>query len=202
MPVLSVRNRLSWTHDYSERNRTTTSQSRYHSALASSQVNKRSTIIRGIGRILQKIYQELLPKSSSAYHHYKTQEIPMERLSRGKLPDTPNSVTLKLPNMTQEFNVTTDASDIAIGAVLEQHDENKVLRPVAFLSKTLNSAEKNYPLHERELLALVHAIGRWRVYLYGNKFTVYTDHAPLQYITSQKHLYARQIRWIRVCHQI
>ena len=91
--------------------------------------------------------------------------------------------------------VTTDASQYAIGAVLEQEESNK-RRPVAFASRTLNDAEQNYAAHERELLAIVDTLKWWRVYLYGNFFTVHTDHYPLRYLETQDTLSQRQVRWL------
>lgn len=91
--------------------------------------------------------------------------------------------------------VTTDASKIAIGAVLEQlAPEGKV--PVAFYSRTLNQCERNYAPHELELLAIVDTLRAWRVYLHGNHFTVHTDHYPLRYLETQESLSGRQVRWL------
>ncbi|CAJ0647813.1 3557_t:CDS:2, partial [Entrophospora sp. SA101] len=95
------------------------------------------------------------------------------------------------------FTVTTDASDIAIGAVLSQN-QGKGEQPIAYESRKLTSAEKNYPVHEKELLAIVHAIKIWRPYLESQKFTVITDHASLEYIHSQSNLSRQQARWLEV----
>ena len=81
--------------------------------------------------------------------------------------------------------IETDASGFALGAVLFQTDENGESRPVAFTSRKLNSAERNYPTHEQELLAVVHALKTWRFYLDGSHFIVYTDHATLQHFPTQ-----------------
>jgi hypothetical protein len=56
------------------------------------------------------------------------------------------------------------------------------------MSRKLNSAEQNYPPHERELLAVVDALREWRCYLMGGKFLVKTDHRPLQYLLTQQTL--------------
>ena len=71
---------------------------------------------------------------------------------------------LILPDPTKPFTVTTDASDLAIGAVLSQ-DQGKGDQPIAYESRKLSPAEQNYPVHEKELLAIVHAIKLWRIYL-------------------------------------
>lgn len=73
--------------------------------------------------------------------------------------------------------VESDASGYAVGAVLFQIDADGVARPVAFTSCKMNSAERSYPTHEQELLAVVHALKTWRYYLDGSHFIVYTDHA-------------------------
>lgn len=104
-------------------------------------------------------------------------------------------VVLQFVKPDQPFQLTTDASDVAIGAILEQEDDNGNMRPVAFESKKLNSAEQNYPVHERELLAIIHAL-KWRVYLANATITVLTDHLPLKYFQQQKHLSPRQARWM------
>ena len=91
--------------------------------------------------------------------------------------------------------VTTDASQYAIGAVLEQEEQNK-RKPVAFASRTLNESEQNYAAHERELLAIVDAVKWWRAYLHGNSFTIHTDHYPLRYLETQDNLSQRQVRWL------
>jgi hypothetical protein len=92
----------------------------------------------------------------------------------------------------------TDASDFAVGASLEQEcgGEGK-RRPVALFSHSMNDAERRYPVHERELLAIVLASRTWRVHLYGSEFTVHcqTDHRPLHHFMHQSNLSARQVRW-------
>ena len=102
---------------------------------------------------------------------------------------------LQLPDPDAEFTVTTDASDFAIGAVLSQKGEEG-LRPVAFESRKLSPAERNYATHEKELLAMLYAMKKWRVYLEGRHFRVLTDHHSLRYIQTQPNLSRRQARWL------
>jgi hypothetical protein len=102
---------------------------------------------------------------------------------------------LLLPDPTKSFVVTTDASDFAIGAVLSQN-QGRGEQPIAYESRKMSPAELNYPVHEKELLAIVHALRTWRTYLEGQKFTIVTDHASLEYIKSQSHLSRRQARWL------
>jgi len=102
---------------------------------------------------------------------------------------------LILPDPKLPFTVTTDASEYAIGAVLSQN-QGKGEQPIVYESRKLTSAEQNYPIHEKELLAIIHAIRLWRPYLEGQKFTVVTDHASLEYIKTQGNLSKRQARWL------
>lgn len=101
---------------------------------------------------------------------------------------------LQYPDFSKPFVLTTDASNDAIGAVLSQGPIGKDL-PIAFASRTLNNAERNYPTVEKELLAIVWGCKYFRQYLYGRKFTVVTDHRPLTWIFSVKDPSSRLLRW-------
>ena len=106
-----------------------------------------------------------------------------------------NAPVLALPDYDIPFEVTayevvTDASDFAIGAILTQHG-----RPIAYESKKLTSAERNYHTTDRELLAVIHALQTWRCYLEGPKFRVVTDHHALTHLKTQPTLSRRQARW-------
>ena len=68
-------------------------------------------------------------------------------------------------------------------------------RPVAFDSMQLKGAEKNYPVHEKELLAIIRALKKWRSDLLGTQFLVYTDHRTLEIFNTQKDLSRRQLQW-------
>ncbi|CAI7912114.1 unnamed protein product [Closterium sp. NIES-53] len=92
---------------------------------------------------------------------------------------------LRIADPHRPFEVVTDASDIAIGAVLLQ-DFSNGLQPIAY----------NYPIHDREMLAIVHEFKVWRCYLTGADVTVRSDHKSLQYLRAQPHLNPRQIRWL------
>jgi hypothetical protein len=67
---------------------------------------------------------------------------------------------------------------------------------VAYVSRKLNDAEKNYPTHGREFLAIVHVVKELRCYLHGSALVVRTDHHPLRYLHNQPHLSKRQVRWL------
>ncbi|GJP78989.1 hypothetical protein CLOP_g9246 [Closterium sp. NIES-67] len=100
---------------------------------------------------------------------------------------------LRIADPERPFEVITDASDIAIGAVLMQ-DFGNGLQPIAHESRKMQSVERNYPVHDKEMLAIVHAFKIWRCYLAGADVTVRTDHKSLQYLRAQPNLNSRQIR--------
>lgn len=102
---------------------------------------------------------------------------------------------LLLPDPNLPFHLNCDASDFAIGAVLMQ-DQGNGLQPVAYESRKLNPAERNYPVHDREMLAIVHALRVWRHYLEGPPILGITDHDSLKYFSTQPHLTRRQARWM------
>jgi len=84
--------------------------------------------------------------------------------------------------------VTTDASDKCSGAVLSFGPSWEAARPVAFDSMTFKNAELNYPVHEKELLAIIRALKKWRVDLLGSLFFIYTDNKTLENFNVQKDL--------------
>jgi RNase H-like domain found in reverse transcriptase/Reverse transcriptase (RNA-dependent DNA polymerase)/Integrase zinc binding domain/Integrase core domain/Chromo (CHRromatin Organisation MOdifier) domain/Retroviral aspartyl protease len=93
--------------------------------------------------------------------------------------------------------VETDASDYALGAVASQQAPDGKLHPFAFHSRALDPAERNYEIHDKELLGIVDAFRIWRHYLEGAQhcIQVFTDHKSLEYFTSTKQLNRRQARW-------
>jgi hypothetical protein len=97
--------------------------------------------------------------------------------------------------------VTTDASDTGSGAVLSFGKTFESARPVAFDSKSFKKAELNYPVHEKELLAIVRVLEKWRVDLIGVPFTVLTDHRTLECFQTQRHMSRRQARWMEFLQQ-
>jgi hypothetical protein len=107
-----------------------------------------------------------------------------------KLRTTPLLILL---DVHKPFSVYCDASYTGLRCVLMQ--EGKV---VAYSSRQLKIHEKNYPTHDLELAAVVHALKTWRHYLYGQKCDIYTDHKSLKYIFTQSELNMRQRRWLEL----
>ena len=111
-----------------------------------------------------------------------------------------NTPILCILDQEKPFVVATDVSDFAVGAVLCQ-DQGKGLQPVAYTSRKMNPAERRYATHEKELLAIIHALRVWRVYLEGRKFSIKSDHATLTHFKNQLTLTRRQARWMEIMEQ-
>ena len=102
---------------------------------------------------------------------------------------------IRHPRMEVPFCVATDASNTGIGAVLFQVVENKV-RHLDFMARALSQSERNYSKTKRELLAIVFALSKFYKWLWGNHFTLFTDHRALTYIHTQKVANAMMINWL------
>jgi hypothetical protein len=100
---------------------------------------------------------------------------------------------LAQPDNTKPFEVYCDASGTGLGCVLMQ--DNRV---IAYASRALRPHEQNYPTHDLELAAVVHALKIWRHYLMGAHCNIYTDHKSLKYIFTQADLNMRQRRWLEL----
>ena len=98
-----------------------------------------------------------------------------------------------MPMDEAQFRVEADSSDFATGAVLEQFQDDKWF-PIAYLSKTLNETERNYPIHDKELLAIIRALKEWRYLLEGHPQTllILSDHKNLEYFRNAQNLSRRQ----------
>ncbi|CAN6583788.1 unnamed protein product [Malus baccata var. baccata] len=99
------------------------------------------------------------------------------------------------PDWSLPFELMCDASDYAIGAVLGQR-KNKQPHVIYYASRTLNDAQLNYSTTEKELLAVVFALDKFRSYLLGTKVIIFTDHAALKYLLTKKEAKPRLIRWM------
>lgn len=118
-----------------------------------------------------------------------------EREAFQKLKNTlSSSDVLIYPNYDKPFILTTDASNIAIGAVLSQLVDNND-KPIHFASRTLSQTEENYSASEKEMLAIIWALKVFRNYIYGQKFKIITDHQPLTFSLSNKNINPKLKRW-------
>ncbi|CAA0811142.1 Uncharacterized mitochondrial protein AtMg00860, partial [Striga hermonthica] len=100
---------------------------------------------------------------------------------------------LSIPDPTLEFTIYSDASKMGLGCVLMQQG-----RVVAYASRQLKPHEQNYPTHDLELAAVVHALKIWRHYYMEASVRFFTDHKSLKYIFTQKELNMRQRRWLEL----
>ena len=145
--------------------------------------------IQKFSKIARPLFDLMSPKTKFVWSDECT-------VAFDKLKNALTSEDLLLyPDFEKRFHLSTDASDVAIGATLSQYDENNVLRPVAYAGRALKPAEKNYAVSDRELLAVVWACQHFRVYLESAEFDLATDNASITFLMKQKHVLQRLIRW-------
>ncbi|KAI3782657.1 hypothetical protein L2E82_12710 [Cichorium intybus] len=99
------------------------------------------------------------------------------------------------PDWSLPFEIMCDASNHAVGAVLGQK-KDKVPHVIYYASKTLDPTQSNYSTTEKELLAIIFALEKFRQYLLGTKVIVFSDHAALKYLMTKKDAKPRLIRWV------
>ena len=116
-----------------------------------------------------------LTRKNTAFRWTQTCEDAMSQLKE-RLTTAP---VLAYPSFDKPFTVETDASISGLGAVLSQTQGDTKLHPVAYASRSLSTAERNYSVTELETLAVVWALTRFHSYLYGQSVTVVTDHAAV-----------------------
>ena len=107
---------------------------------------------------------------------------------------------MRSPNWNLPFEIMCDVSDYAIGAILGQREDKKAF-VIYYASKTLDSAQANYTTKEKEFLAVVFALEKFRSYIVGSLVTIFTDHATLKYLLSKQDTKPRLTRWILLCQE-
>jgi hypothetical protein len=132
-----------------------------------------------------------LTKSDAQWRWTEVEQQAFDHLKRAMT----TAPVLLIPDMTKPFEIVTDASGYAVGATLLQ-DQGRGMQPIAFESRKLTPAERNYTTGEQELLAVIHALRTWRHYVEGHDFKVVSDHLNLKYLQEQPHLSKRQMRWV------
>ena len=148
--------------------------------------------IEGFSHITWPLFD--LTKADSAFKWSSEEKLAFDTL-RERITLAP---ILVLPNNSRPYRVEADSSDFATGAILSQQDlEDEKWHPVAFLSKSLSLVERNYEIHDKEMLAIVWALEEWRHFLEGteHQFEIWTDHKNLEYFMTAKKLNRRQARW-------
>lgn len=128
-------------------------------------------------------------KKSEFEWNQKAQEA-FETLKRALI----SAPILSLPDYSQPFVIQTDASDVGIGGVLTQNIEN-VEKVIAYMSSKLTRTQQKYHVTERECLAVLTAVEKFRPFIEGTRFTVITDHASLQWLQNLKDPMGRLARW-------
>lgn len=133
-----------------------------------------------------------LLRKNTPFNWTTTQQQAFERL-RNCLISSP---ILAYPNWSQPFLLFTDASTFALGAVLSQKDNEGNERIIAYASRSLLPAEKNYTITELEYLAVVWAVGKFHHYIHGSRFTLITDHSALVHLLNLTTPNGRLARWV------
>jgi hypothetical protein len=107
-----------------------------------------------------------------------------------------NDLNLIAPRWELEFHVHIDASNVVVGAMLAKNPSGKCNQSICYASRLLNSAKRNYTTIEREALAMVYALNKYRHYLLGNKFVFFVDHMALVYLVNKPQVSGRIAQWL------
>ncbi|XP_076926979.1 uncharacterized protein LOC143590362 [Bidens hawaiensis] len=108
---------------------------------------------------------------------------------------------LQSPEWSNTFEIMCDASDSTVGAVLCQRVDKKPV-VIYYASKTSSEAQLNYTIIEKELLAVVYALDKFRSYILGSKVVVYSDHSGVRYLIENKDTKPRLIRWVLLLQEL
>ena len=147
--------------------------------------------IEGFASIARPLYD--MVKKDKKWEWTEKQDKAFEELKR-KFTEEP---VLAAPDLDKKIRMEVDASDYATGRVLSMECEDGLWRLVAFLSKSLNETERNYEIHDKEMLVIVRELEAWRHLLEGAQFKleIWTDHKNLEYFMKAQKLNRRQARW-------
>jgi len=147
--------------------------------------------IKGFALIARSLHD--MVKKDKKWEWTEKQKKAFEELKR-RFTEEP---VLAAPDLDKKMRMEVDVSDYVTGGVLSMECEDNLWRLVAFLSKSLNETERNYEIHDKEMLAIVRGLEAWRHLLEGAqfKFEIWTDHKNLEYFMKTQRLNRRQARW-------
>jgi len=146
--------------------------------------------IAGYAKVVMPLSELVKPSSTWKWESHHTKAFVTIKLALQQAP------VLSLPNFTKSFIVTTDASGRCCGAVLSQLNDKNEDKPIAFLSKKFGPHEVNWPAHEQELYAIKLALTKWRHFLHGSRFDIYTDNSACKWFMETPVLTPKLTRWL------
>ena len=155
-------------------------------------VNFYRRFIEGFSHIARPLFN--LTKNNSDFHWSSDEQSAFDLLKE-KITSAP---ILALPNNSKPFCIEADSSDFATGVVLSQQSlDNDKWHLVAFFSKSLSLVERNYEIHNKEMLAIVCTLEEWRYFVEGpeHQVKIWTDHKNLEYFMTAKKLNWKQAHW-------
>ena len=201
LPFHDTRGSSARAHRLGQRLRSGQGQDRGHPKPPSTKYRERFEELSQAHRLLSEIYPGLCEKVSKPLTTLLSKDNDFIIDKEGKCAFTMlkqaliEAPILQSPNWDLPFEVMCDASDYAVGAVLGQRIYKKPMA-ICYASKTLIEAQINYTTTEKELLAVLYALEKFRPYILGSKIIIYTDHATLKYSLSKKEAIPRLIRWV------
>ena len=148
--------------------------------------------IEGFATVARLLYD--LVKKDRKWDWIERQEVAFKELKEQFTKEP----VLAAPNIDKKMRMEVDASDYVMEGVLSMECKDGLWRLVAFLSKSLNETERNYKIHDKEILAIIRELEVWRHLLEGAqyKFEIWTDHKNLEYFMKAQKLNWRQARWM------
>jgi len=140
-------------------------------------VNYYCQFIQGFVSIMRPLHD--LVKKDRKWEWIEKQKKAFEELKKRFMQEP----VLAAPDLDKKMRMEVDVSDYAMEGMLSMEGEDRLWRPVAFLSKSLNETEKNYEIHDKEILVIIRGLESWRHLLEGvqSKFNIWTDHKNLEY---------------------
>ncbi|KAF0704530.1 1-phosphatidylinositol 4,5-bisphosphate phosphodiesterase-like, partial [Aphis craccivora] len=139
---------------------------------------------------ITSVLEFLVPKTDVKFNWDENCQIVFDKLKNALWAEP----IIQYPDFTKPFILTTDASGKALGAILSQGTIGSDL-PIAYASKTLNKSEMNYLTTELECSAIVYEVKQFRLYHYGRKYVILTDHRPLSWLFNLKDPLSKLTRW-------